>query len=89
MNEPNRPLWQIILAAAVLFGFFVLLTVIRTSKTDTTPEPTPTPAESPIAEEPAHTPAPTPTESTGRTCRNHRTRRERRAILQRLHRLGI
>lgn len=43
MNEPNRPLWQIILAAAVLFGFFVLLTVIRTSKTDTTPEPTPTP----------------------------------------------
>lgn len=36
MNEPNRPLWQIILAAAVLFGFFVLLTVIRTSKTDTT-----------------------------------------------------
>ena len=42
MNEPNRPLWQIILAAAVLFGFFVLLTVIRTSKTDTTPEPTPT-----------------------------------------------
>ena len=44
MNEPNRPLWKIILAAAVLFGFFVLLTVIRTSKTDTTPEPTPTPA---------------------------------------------
>lgn len=67
MNEPNRPLWQIILAAAVLFGFFVLLTVIRTSKTDTTPEPTPTPAESPIAEEPAHTPAPTPTESTAET----------------------
>ena len=67
MNEPNRPLWQIILAAAVLFGFFVLLTVIRTSKTDTTPEPTPTPAESPIAEESAHTPAPTPTESTAET----------------------
>ena len=66
MNEPNRPLWQIILAAAVLFGFFVLLTVIRTSKTDTTPEP-PTPAESPIAEESAHTPAPTPTESTAET----------------------
>ena len=41
----------------------MLLTVIRTSKTDTTPEP-PTRAESPIAEEPAHTPAPTPTEST-------------------------
>lgn len=39
MNEPNRPLWQIILAAAVLFGFFVLLTVIRTSKIDTTPDP--------------------------------------------------
>lgn len=66
MNEPNRPLWQIILAAAVLFGFFVLLTVIRTSKTDTTPEP-PTRAESPIAEESAHTPAPTPTESTAET----------------------
>ena len=44
----------------------MLLTVIRTSKTDTTPEP-PTPAESPIAEEPAHTPAPTPTESTAET----------------------
>ena len=66
MNEPNRPHWQIILAAAVLFGFFVLLTVIRTSKTDTTPEP-PTRAESPIAEESAHTPAPTPTESTAET----------------------
>ena len=67
MNEPNRPHWQIILAAAVIFGFFVLLTVIRTSKTDTTPEPTPTTAESPIAEESAHTPAPTPTESTAET----------------------
>ena len=49
------------------FRFFVLLTFIRTSKTDTTPEPNPTPAESPIAEEPAHTPAPTPTESTAET----------------------
>ena len=86
MNEPNRPLWQIILAAAVLFGFFVLLTVIRTSKTDTTPEPTPTPAESPIAEEPA----PYPRTNAHRVDRrNHHTRRERRAILQRLHRLGI
>lgn len=52
MNEPNRPLWQIILAAAVLFGFFVLLTFIRTSKTDTTPEPTPTPANLPSLRNP-------------------------------------
>ena len=67
MNEPNRPLWQIILAAAVLFGFFVLLTVIRTSKPIPPQNQPPTRAESPIAEEPAHTPAPTPTESTAET----------------------
>ena len=63
MNEPNRPLWQIILAAAVLFGFFVLLTVIRTSKIDTTPDP-PTPAETPLPEETPPPPPPTPTEPT-------------------------
>ena len=60
------PFGRLFLLPQFFFGFFVLLTVICTSKTDTTPE-LPTPAESPIAEEPAHTPAPTPTESTAET----------------------
>ena len=69
MDEPNRPRFRkIVLAVAVLFGFFALLMAVHTFKADTPPEPTHVPAASHIPKEPTPTPSPKPTEPPAETA---------------------